>query len=148
MRFLVNIYIYGSTTFNNEIHKILDHGNIRFKIEDGDVIDVTTLKYLKDLIIEDPYQIFLIDENKIIEDDFISKYLKFLVPKDGIEKSFLDHHGIGDISQRTYSDLLIYIEKRLETAIKRPKASDINSMEDIFEAFEDDENTENTKKAE
>jgi len=144
----VNIYIYGSTAFNNEIHKILDHGNIRFKIEDGDVIDVTTLKYLKDLIIEDPYQIFLIDENKIIEDDFISKYLKFLVPKDGIEKSFLDHHGIGDISQRTYSDLLIYIEKRLETAIKRPKASDINSMEDIFEAFEDDENTENTKKAE
>ena len=144
----MNIYIYGSTAFNNEIHKILDHGNIRFKIEDGDVIDVTTLKYLKDLIIEDPYQIFLIDENKIIEDDFISKYLKFLVPKDGIEKSFLDHHGIGDISQRTYSDLLIYIEKRLETAIKRPKASDINSMEDIFEAFEDDENTENTKKAE
>ena len=144
----MNIYIYGSTAFNNEIHKILDHGNIRFKIEDGDVIDVTTLKYLKDLIIEDPYQIFLIDENKIIEDDFISKYLKFLVPKDGIEKNFLDHHGIGDISQRTYSDLLIYIEKRLETAIKRPKASDINSMEDIFEAFEDDENTENTKKAE
>jgi len=144
----VNIYIYGSTTFNNEIHKILDHGNIRFKIEDGDVIDVTTLKYLKDLIIEDPYQIFLIDENKIIEDDFISKYLKFLVPKDGIEKSFLDHHGIGDISQRTYSDLLMYIEKRLETAVKRPKASDINSMEDIFEAFEDDENKENTRKAE
>jgi len=144
----VNIYIYGSTTFNNEIHKILDHGNIRFKIEDGDVIDVTTLKYLKDLIIEDPYQIFLIDENKIIEDDFISKYLKFLVPKDGIEKSFIDHHGIGDISQRTYSDLLMYIEKRLETAVKRPKASDINSMEDIFEAFEDDENKENTRKAE
>jgi len=144
----VNIYIYGSTTFNNEIHKILDHGNIRFKIEDGDVIDVTTLKYLKDLIIEDPYQIFLIDENKIIEDDFISKYLKFLIPKDGIEKSFLDHHGIGDISQRTYSDLLMYIEKRLETAVKRPKASDINSMEDIFEAFEDDENKENTRKAE
>ena len=144
----MNIYIYGSTTFNNEIHKILDHGNIRFKIEDGDVIDVTTLKYLKDLIIEDPYQIFLIDENKIIEDDFISKYLKFLVPKDGIEKSFLDHHGIGDISQRTYSDLLMYIEKRLETAVKRPKASDINSMEDIFEAFEDDENKENTRKAE
>ena len=144
----MNIYIYGSTTFNNEIHKILDHGNIRFKIEDGDVIDVTTLKYLKDLIIEDPYQIFLIDENKIIEDDFISKYLKFLIPKDGIEKSFLDHHGIGDISQRTYSDLLMYIEKRLETAVKRPKASDINSMEDIFEAFEDDENKENTRKAE
>jgi len=136
----VNIYIYGSTAFSNEIHKILDHGNIRFKIEEGDVVDITTLQYLKELITEDPYQIFLIDENKIIEEDFISKYLKFLIPKDGIEKSFLDHHGIGDISQRFYKDLLIYIEKRLETAIKKPKAVNINSMEDIFEAFEDDDN--------
>jgi len=144
----VNIYIYGSTSFSNEIHKVLDHGNIRFKIEDGDVVDVTTLQYLKELITEDPYQIFLIDENVIIEDDFISKYLKFLVPKNGIEKSFLDHNGIGDISQRTYTDLLIYIEKRLETAIKKPKATEINSVEDIFEAFEDEENTQTNKKAE
>lgn len=144
----MNIYIYGSTSFNNEIHKVLDHGNIRFKIEDGAVINVTTLQYLKELIIEDPYQIFLIDENLIIEDDFIAKYLKFLIPKNGIKKSFLDHHGIGDISQRTYSDLLIYIEKRLETAIKKPKAAEINSVEDIFEAFEYDENTQLNKKAE
>ena len=136
----MNIYIYGGPSFNNEIHKVLDHGNIRFKIEDGEVVDVTTLQYLKELILEDPYQIFLIDENLIIHDDFISKYLKFLVPKNGIEKVFLDHNGIGDISQRTYSDLLIYIEKRLETAIKKPKAAEINSVEDIFEAFDDEEN--------
>jgi len=144
----VNIYIYGSTSFNNEIHKVLDHGNIRFKIEDGDVINVTTLQYLKELITEDPYQIFLIDENMIIEDDFISKYVKFLIPKNGIEKRFLDNYGIGDISQRTYSDLLIYIEKRLETAIKKPKAKERNSVEDIFEAFEYEENTQLNKKAE
>ena len=135
----MNIYIYGGPSFNNEIHKVLDHGNIRFKIEDGEVVDVTTLQYLKELIIEDPYQIFLIDENLIIQDDFISKYLKFLVPKNAIEKVFLDHNGIGDISQRTYADLLIYIEKRLETAIKKPKATEINSVEDIFAAFEDEE---------
>jgi len=141
----VNIYIYGSTAFTNEIHKILDHGNIRFKIDDGDIIEVTTLQYLKELIKEDPYQFFLIDENKIIEDDFISKYLKFLVPKDGIEKSFLDNYGIGDISQRNYSDLLIYIEKRIETSIKKPKATEINSVEDIFDAFEYDETQINEK---
>ena len=141
----MNIYIYGSTAFNNEIHKILDHGNIRFKIDDGDIIEVTTLQYLKELIKEDPYQFFLIDENKIIEDDFISKYLKFLVPKDGIEKSFLDNYGIGDISQRNYSDLLIYIEKRIETSIKKPKATEINSVEDIFDAFEYDETQINEK---
>lgn len=138
----MNIYIYGSTTFNNQVHKVLDHGNIRFKIEDGEVIDVTNLQYLKELILEDPYQIFLIDENKIIEEDVVSKYFKFLLPKDGIEKSFLDHHGIGDISFRKYSDLIIYIEKRLETALKKPKATEINSVEDIFDAFEYDEDKE------
>jgi hypothetical protein len=144
----VNIYIYGGTNFNNEIHKVLDHGNIRFKIEEGEVIDVTTLPYLKELIKEDPSQIFLIDENKIIEDDFIKKYLKFLVPKDAIDKSFLDHHGIGDISFRRYADLVIYIEKRLETALKKPKANDINSVDQIFEAFEYDDTAQSNKKAE
>ena len=138
----MNIYIYGSTTFNNEIHKVLDHGNIRFKIDDGEVTDVTNLQYLKELKLEDPYQIFLIDENKIIDEDIVSKYFKFLLPKDGIEKSFLDHHGIGDISFRKYSDLIIYIEKRLETALKKPKATEINSVEDIFDAFEYDEDKE------
>ena len=144
----MNIYIYGSTHFSNEIHKILEHGNIRFKIEEGEVTDVTTLQHLKDLIVQDPYQIFLIDENKIIEEDFIAKYLKFLIPKDGIEKSFLDHHGIGDISTRTYQDLLIYIEKRLETAIKKPKAHEINSVDDIFDAFDYEENTSSQLKDE
>lgn len=144
----MNIYIYGSTHFSNEIHKILDHGNIRFKIEDGEVADISTLQELKNLILEDPYQIYLIDENKIIEEDFISKYLKFLVPKDGIEKKFLDHHGIGDISIRTYKDLVIYIEKRLETALKKPKAADISSVDEIFDAFEYEAKTSNTIKAE
>lgn len=135
----MNIYIYGSTIFSNEIHKVLDQGNIRFKIEDGEVIDVNNLQYLKELILEDPHQIFLIDENKIIEDDYITKYFKFLLPKDGVKKSFLDQHGIGDISCRKYSDLIIYIEKRLETALKKPKATEINSVEDIFDAFAYDE---------
>jgi hypothetical protein len=148
LRFLVNIYIYGSNAFNNEIHKILDHGNIRFKIDDGEVVEVTNLTYLKELIMEDPYQVYLIDGSKIISDDFISKYLKFLIPKDGIYKHFLDEYGIGDISHRTYSDLLIYIEKRLETIIKKPKATEINSVEDIFDAFEYDENIDISEKAE
>ena len=133
----MDIYIYGNSSFNNEIHKVLDSGNIKFKIEDGKITDVTTLKYLKELIEDDPSQIYLIDENLVIEKDFISKYLKFLIPKKGIQKAYLDQHGIGDISHRSYSDLLIYIEKRLETSVKRPKANEINSVEDIFDAFED-----------
>jgi hypothetical protein len=127
--------------FTNEIHKVLDHGNIRFKIDDGDIVDISSLSYLKDLIKEDPREIFLIDENKIVEDDFISKYLKFLIPKDAIDKKFLDQYGIGDISLRKYDDLVLYIEKRLETAEKKPKASEISTLDDIFEAFEYDEDT-------
>ena len=136
----MNIYIYGGTTFSNEIHKVLDHGNIRFKIEDGEVMDITTLPHLKELILEDPHQIFLIDQNKIIEEDFIKKFLKFLLPKDGIDKRFLDLHGIGDISARTYDDLSIYLIKRLESAMKKPKASEINSMNELFDAFDDIKN--------
>jgi len=133
----VDIYIYGNSSFNNTIHKVLDRGNIRFKIDDGEINEIATLKHLKELIEKDPYQIFIIDENLIIQDDFISKYFKFLIPKNGIKKTYLDQHGIGDISHRKYTDLLIYIEKRLETAIKKPKAHSINSVEDIFEAFDD-----------
>ena len=138
----MDIYIYGNTSFNNAIHKVLDSGNIRFKIEDGEITNVTTLKYLKELIEKDPYQIYLIDENLIIQEDFISKYFNFLIPKNGIRKSYLDQHGIGDISHRTYSDLLIYIEKRLETTIKKPIATEISSVEDIFNAFEDISNNQ------
>jgi hypothetical protein len=135
----VNIYIYGSVSFNNEIHKVLDHGNIRFKIDDGEVREVVSLNTLKDLIKEDPHEIFLIDENKIIEDDFISKYFKFLLPKDGIKQSFLDKYGIGDISLRTKQDLVTYIDKRLEATIKKPHVADVKTIEDIFDAFEDDD---------
>ena len=137
---LLNIYIYGHTSFINEIHKVLDHGNIRFKIGEGEVIEIISLNQIKELILEDPHQIYLIDQNKIIEDDFISKYLKFLVPKDGITKSFLDHNGIGDISMRSYTDLTLYLEKRLETAMQKPNASDIKSVDEIFEAFDDTKN--------
>jgi len=134
----VNIYIYGGINFTNEIHKALDHSNIRFKIDDGEIVDVTTLEYLEELIIDNPHEIFLIDENKIVGDDFISKYLKFLVPKDAIEQSFLDQYGIGDISIRTYKDVAPYILKRLEATVKKPKVSEVESIDDIFEVFEDD----------
>ena len=132
----MNIYIYGNVSFRNEIHKILDHGNIRFKINEGDVIDVSTLYSLEELIEEDPTQIFLIDQKKIIEEDFFTKLFNFLMPKDGIRKKFLDDNGIGDISLRTYKDLIIYIEKRLESIENRkPKAHEIT---DIDEMLEDD----------
>jgi len=135
----VNIHIYGSDTFKNKIHTILDHGNIRFKIDDGKIITIYNLSELKEFIKEDPHQIYLIDEDKIIEEDLLTKYFKFLIPKDGIDKSFLDQYGVGDISIRDYNDLIVYLEKRLESSVGiRPKAKEIKSIDDMFSVFEDD----------
>lgn len=130
----MNIYIYGELSFKMNIHKILDHGNIRFKIDEGEIVDVEYLYRLEELIEDNPSEIFIIDQNKVIENDLFSKVFKFLVPRDGITKKFLDHHGIGDISIRTYEDLLIYIEKRLEAIENsKPKAHEITSIDEMLE---------------
>ena len=130
----MNIYIYGELSFKMNIHKILDHGNIRFKIDGGEIIDVEYLYKLEELIENHPSEIFIIDQNKVIEDNLFSKIFKFLIPKDGIQKKFLDYHGIGDISIREYDDLLIYIEKRLEAIENaKPKAHEITSIDEMLE---------------
>lgn len=130
----MNIYIYGSNVFKGKIHSVLDHGNVRFKIDNGHIVTVSSLVKLKSLIQDEPDQIFLIDQNKVIENDLLTKYLKFLVPKDGIKKEFLDEHGIGDISIRDYSDLIIYIEKRLEAIeAAKPKAHEITTIDEMLE---------------
>jgi len=130
----LNIYVYGDKTFKMNIHKILDRGNIRFKIEDGTIEDIEYLYHLEELIEKDPSQIFIIDQNKVIENNISSKLFKFLVPKDGISKHFLDHHGIGDVSIRTYEDLIIYIEKRLEAIENaKPKPHEITLIDQMLE---------------
>lgn len=135
IRFILNIYIYGELSFKMEIHKILDHGNIRFKIGDGEIIDVEYLYDLEDYIEQDPTQIYIIDQNKIInEESLTNKFLKFLNPKDGISQKYLDHHGMGDISIRNYKDLMIHIEKRLEfIENSKPKANEITSIDEMLE---------------
>lgn len=130
----MNIYIYGGNVFKGKIHSVLDHGNIRFKIDGGHITTVSNLEKMKSLIKEDPDQIFLIDQNKVIDDDFITKYFKFLIPKDGIKKEYLDEHGVGDISIRDYGDVIIYIEKRLEAIENaKPKPHEITSIEQMLE---------------
>ncbi|MBD3840578.1 MAG: hypothetical protein IE909_01620 [Campylobacterales bacterium] len=132
----MDIYIYGSEPYKKKVHDALNLGNIRFKIDDGEIIDVSYLDDLKDLIQNKGDQIFLIDQSKVIEDDFVKKYLKFLIPKDGIEKKFLDKHGLGDISLREYSDLCLYIERRMEyLRTAKPKAEDIKSLEEMFDNY-------------
>ena len=134
----MNIFIYGTSAFRKKMQLILDRGNIRFKIDGGKVEEIISLVSLRELIEEDPHQIFLIEEVKIIENDFVSKFLKFLVPKDGITKKYLDEYGIGDISLRDETDLIIYLERRLEANVKKiPKADEITSIDDMLGIFED-----------
>jgi len=129
----LNTYIYGNELFTGKIHTILDQINIKFKI-DGEVKNIDNIDKLKELIKNDPTDIFLIDQDKIIVENFSTKLLKFLVPKDGIKKTFLDKYGIGDISIRDYDDLGIYINKRLEAIENaKPKAHEITSIDDILE---------------
>lgn len=133
----MNIYIYGSEKFNQKILKILDYGNIKFKIGDGVIEKVDNAQTVKELMVEDPTQVYLIDQNKIIYDDFLSKKLKFLQPKEGISKKFLDEYGMGDVSDKGEDDIVVYIEKRLEAIERlRPKAEDLKSIEEMFDQYD------------
>ncbi|QOG12383.1 hypothetical protein [Arcobacter sp. FWKO B] len=109
----MNIYIYGDKSFKQEMHKILDRSNIKFKF-DGTIEDVDSLELLKESIKHSPQDVYLIDSNKIIDKDSLTNKIKFLSPKDGIEKEFLQEHGIGDISFDSTDGLVKHIVKRLE----------------------------------
>ena len=110
----MNIYIYGSKSFKQEIHKTLDHANINLKLGSGYIEDVDSLELLKEAIKSSPNDIYLIDNSKIVDkDSFLNSKIKFLVPKDGIEKEFLEEHGIGDISVDSMEALAKHISKKI-----------------------------------
>lgn len=110
----MNIYIYGSKSFKQEIHKTLDHANINLKLGSGYIEDVDSLELLKESIKSSPDDIYLIDNSKIVDkESFINSKIKFLAPKDGIEKEFLQEHGIGDISVDSMDDLAKHISKKI-----------------------------------
>jgi hypothetical protein len=111
----VTIYIYGSKSFKTTVHEILDHANIKFRLQEGDGIkDVSSLSQIKKAIEQNPNDIFLIDDDKIIKKSALHDKIKFLKPKDGIEEEYLKDHGIGDMSVNDIDDLASHVIKRLE----------------------------------
>ncbi len=110
----MNIYIYGDSSFKQEIHKVLDHANIKFKLGSGYVEYVDSLELLKEAIKNNPEDIYLIDNSKIIDKNSLNSKIKFLKPKDGIEKEFLQEHGIGDLSVDSLDSLVKHINKKIE----------------------------------
>jgi hypothetical protein len=109
----LNIYIYGNNSFKKEIHETLEHSNIKFKLDDMSKIeDIDTLAELKRVIQDDPTDIYLIDDEKIIKKNTISQKLKFLSPKDGIEEEFLLDNGIADLCVDSLKEIPKYILKK------------------------------------
>lgn len=111
----MTIYIYGSKSFKNSIHEVLDHANVKFKLEEDDaIVDVDSIIKLQEVIEDNPNNIFLIDDQKIIRKNSLNEKIKFLKPKDGISEEFLKEHGIGDMSVNSIEDIATHVKKRLD----------------------------------
>ncbi|MGM0519314.1 MAG: hypothetical protein ACQERD_06705 [Campylobacterota bacterium] len=127
----MNVYIYGNNSFKKDIHDTLEHANLKFKLDSDSVIkDINSLEELKTIIKQSPDDIYLIDDDKIIKKDGISKKLKFLTPKDGIEEEYLLDHGIADLSVDSLKDIPKYI-------IEKHDQQKANSQQDIQSSIED-----------
>ena len=125
----MNIYIYGSQSFKKEIHQTLEHANIRFKLGDNTLInEISNLKELKEIIKNNPNDIYLIDDTKIIKKNSLNKKLKFLAPKDGIDEEILLDSGIADLSIDSVNEIPRYILKKYEEIkLNEPKEVQINN---------------------
>lgn len=140
------IYIYGNDEFKKEIHSVLNHANIKFRLDEhGEIIDLKTLDELKKAIEENPNNIYLIDDDKIIKKNSLNQKIKFLKPKDGIEQEYLLDNGIGDISVDSVDELSKHIIKRLEAYIHENDSDDIQEsiVEIVEDAYEQDGEDEN-----
>lgn len=137
----MNIYIYGNSKFNKEIHELLEHANTKFRLGDsGSIIELKTLPALKNAIEKNPEDMYLIDDSKIIKKNSLNSKFKFLTPKNGIEQEYLLDHGIGDMSVDSLEELAKHIILKLDALSDEEDIAD--SIRDIVdEAY--DENKEN-----
>lgn len=136
----MNIFIYGNSGFKKEIHETLEHANIKFKLDDNSIIkDINELEELKQVIQENPNDIYLIDDEKIIKKNALTKKIKFLVPKDGIEEEFLLDNGIADLSVDSLKEIPKYILKKHDEIMSQAQDDIHDSIVDIVDdAYSDD----------
>lgn len=132
----MKIYIYGNQSFKKEIHTTLESANIKYKLDNDVVIEeIRNVAKLKEIIKENPNDIYLIDDDKIIKNNSINKKLKFLAPKDGIEEDYLLQSGIADLAIDSLSELPKYI-------LKKFNESKENQIENKYEQNENVEENE------
>jgi len=139
------IYTYGSESFKKEIKELLNHSNIKFRLdENGEIKELRTLESLKNAIEDNPKNIYLIDDSKIIKKNTLNQKINFLKPKDGIEQEYLLDHGIGDISVDSMDELSKHIIKKLEAEAFEQESNEIQDsiVEIVEDAYEKDEGNE------
>jgi hypothetical protein len=139
----LNIYIYGNQSFKKEIHETLEHSNIKFKLSDNCLIkEIEDLSELKQAIQNNPKDIYLIDDEKIIKKNSLNKKIKFLIPKDAIEEEFLLDSGIADLSINSLKEIPRYILQKYEDEKKNEPQDDIqDSIIDIVDDAYEKENS-------
>lgn len=124
----MNIFIYGSKSFKKDIHNILDHANIKFKLDEDSVIkDIDSLNELKKTVENSPHDIYLIEEEKIIKKNSLNAKVKFLTPKDGIDEEFLLEHSIPDITLDSIEDLPKYIIKKHDEYLEEKETFEVQN---------------------
>ena len=141
----MNIYIYGNHSFKKEIHETLEHSNIKFKLDAGSIIkEIDNLAELKKTIKENPKDIYLIDDEKIIKKNSINEKIKFFAPKDGIEEEFLLDSGIADLSINTLSEIPKYILRKHEEEKQHLDPNIQSSIANIVDEAYENENEKET----
>jgi hypothetical protein len=120
----LNIYIYGTEKFKNNIKSILTKAHLGINIE-----LLNTLFSIKTKLEKSPKDIFIIDETKIIKTNFLTKKMKFLYPSDGIERELIEKYGVGDVCFNSINGMIGYINSRIKLEENEIGKEDFNMQE-------------------
>ncbi|HFU75321.1 MAG TPA: hypothetical protein ENK66_03660 [Arcobacter sp.] len=126
------IYIFGADKFKKNIKSILTKENIT------SYETINSSSRLEELIKESPKECYIIDHAKLYSHNIINKYLKFLIPKDGVNREFLKSYGIGDLEFNSYQKAIDYIKLRYNLE------NELDETNTYEEQFLDEEKENNT----
>jgi hypothetical protein len=121
-----NIYIFGNEKFNKNIKNLL----VKNEIEDFEIIDSN--ERLKETIKNSPKECYLIDNEKIYKSNLFHKYIKYLIPKNSIEKTFLKEYSILQLEFDSSQQAIDYIKIRYND--EQSHEIDSQSVEDDYES--------------
>jgi hypothetical protein len=127
----LNIYIYGTEKFKNNIKSILTKANLGITIE-----VLNSLFSIKTKLETSPKDIFIIDESKIITTNFLTKKMKFLHSSDGIERELIEKYGVGDVCFNSINGMIGYINSRIKLEEhETKKENDVTKDKEEVQSF-------------